>query len=288
MLPGILSPDPPDLLEIRHRWLWAIGFLLAWAAAIFAPFQWLHAGYVFASLPCAWFVFRQRRFVLVAIVPVAYAILKGGYLPPWTMAALLLGLAPMFLRPRRVWAAAWAVAILACAIEYYSMPAGTVPPRRELVVVGDSLCTFGLIPELRKTAPVPVQDRAQPGITAAYALRTIVPELEQLEDRCFVVELGGHDYLRGEPIEETLEEIVQRLKAKGNDVILVEIPNGLIRDSFGGVYRRLARRYGAALISDTMIRRFVLQPSMSNDGLHPSLEGSRLFAEEITRRLSRR
>jgi acyl-CoA thioesterase-1 len=103
-----------------------------------------------------------------------------------------------------------------------------------------------------------------------------------------VVELGGNDYLRDVPpgeIESTLDEILTRLKAARHGIVLVEIPNGFVRDSLGGVYRRLARRHGAALIPDTMVRLFVLYPPYSNDGLHPSLEGSRYFARQIMARL---
>jgi acyl-CoA thioesterase-1 len=285
--PGILSPDPAPDTSWRSLAL-RIGLILACLAALLLPPRWIYLGYVVTSVPCAICVAVRTRFALAGLVPAVYALIKGGYLPLWTIAVLLLGLLPMFVRPRAILAGLWAASLLVCAIEFHSMGRASVPAGKEIVILGDSLCEFGLETELRKISPVPVLRRSAPGITAHEALEQIVPRIESLRERCFVVELGGHDFLKGFPasqIEADLDAILTRLGAGGNHLILVEIPTGLVRDHLGGVYRRLARKHGAALIPDTMVRTFVLIPGYSNDGLHPNLEGSRLFAREIVSRL---
>jgi len=269
--------------------------LLALVALVIPP-PWIFAGYALAAVPGVVQLVRgrpfDRRLALAAALPPAYALLKGGYLPPWTAVALAGGFLPALLRPRAARAAGaalWAAGVVACAVEFHTMAPATVPARSEIVFVGDSLSLMGVEAELRALVPVPVAGAAVSGISAREALATVIPKIEGLRDRCFVVELGGHDHFRGasrDEIEPILDEILTRLARNGNSLVVVEIPNGVVRDRWAGVYRRLARKHGAALVPDTLVRSFVLVPWLNiGDRLHPNAAGSRMYARAVARRV---
>ncbi len=76
--------------------------------------------------------------------------------------------------------------------------------------------------------------------------------------------------------------------------MLVEIPRGFVTDTFGGIERRLARKYDLQLVSDTPIRKFVFFSSLvppgiwldasqhlSEDGLHPNQRGNQVLANYV-------
>lgn len=111
-----------------------------------------------------------------------------------------------------------------------------------------------------------------------------------------IIELGGHDYLRGYPKESTRESLVQIINTCRDidaQVVLVEIPRGFIVDPYFGLERELARTFDLELVSDTAIRMLVLRspssplgrafskPYLSDDGLHPNVAGARYLAEVI-------
>ena len=171
---------------------------------------------------------------------------------------------------------------------------------RPIVLLGDSL-TAEMPPEgsyadhLQTLVSRPVINLGVPGITTSKAL-TILPDVIAARPQVVVVELGGHDYLRNRTREETranLERIIVEIQAAGAAVVLVEMPRGLIRDSYRGVERELARRHGLVLVADTPVRRLVLQNQyspldvvcpnsrLSEDGIHPNALGNRLLAEWV-------
>ena len=140
---------------------------------------------------------------------------------------------------------------------------------------------------------IPVADFGLDGMTTGAALK-LLPAIAKMNPQVVVVELGGHDFLQGHSRQETkenLEKIVDACRAIGAEVILMEIPRGLITDRFRGLERELARQQGLELIPDTAIRRLVLSsaiappgswlPSawhLSDDGLHPNPQGSQMLA----------
>ena len=88
--------------------------------------------------------------------------------------------------------------------------------------------------------------------------------------------------------------IIEACRDNDIAVVMVEIPRSFIRDPWRGLERELARQYDLNLVSDTVIRRFILfspliPPGMwlsehqhlSNDGLHPNKLGNKAFAEAV-------
>jgi acyl-CoA thioesterase-1 len=104
-----------------------------------------------------------------------------------------------------------------------------------------------------------------------------------------VVELGGNDLLRGQPIDLTKEKltaIVKAGKAAGAEVILLGItaPTSVgteHKQAFDALYTDIARAHGATLLPG-FLDRLMQQPELIQaDGLHPTAEGHVLLAETL-------
>jgi lysophospholipase L1-like esterase len=178
---------------------------------------------------------------------------------------------------------------------------------RPIVCLGDSLSAWPTAREgypqvLGELVSVPVVNLARPGITSRAALE-ILPLLEQANPQIVVVELGGNDFVEGDEraaVKANLEAIITACRGMGAEVVLVEIPRGLVWDPFGGLERNLARKHDLELVADTPIRNLVLwspsgplgmlggpQSYLSNDGLHPNARGNRHLAQYVADALIR-
>jgi lysophospholipase L1-like esterase len=188
----------------------------------------------------------------------------------------------------------------------HSSRAVELHPARPIVCIGDSL-TSGVRPyggypdDLEKLLAVPVVNLGQPGITAEEAL-ALLPRLRQAKPQAVVIELGGHDFLRGRDRAATksdLEKVIGASREMGAEVVLMEIPRGFMVDPFAGLEREIAHERDLELVSDTAIRNLVLwsphappgmwigEPYLSDDGLHPNANGNQHLAEQVARVLAR-
>lgn len=177
---------------------------------------------------------------------------------------------------------------------------------RPIACIGDSLTT-GLSDDeaypayLQQLVTVPVLDFGRAGITAQDAFKQL-PSAHESQPQIVVVELGGHDFLRGygrAATRKTLVKIIEACRDAGAAVVLIEIPRGFITDEFSGLERQLAREYDLELVPDTAIRMLVVQspaipvigglaqPHLSDDGLHPNVDGAKFLAETICQSLVR-
>jgi lysophospholipase L1-like esterase len=199
----------------------------------------------------------------------------------------------------------WVVWIWMSA-EWYSSTGGigqqAVLPGRPISCLGDSLTGFGYPKRLREMISIPVVDEGCNGISAGEAISRL-PALLKANPQAVVVELGGHDFLRGRTRAATREHLVRIIEACrsiGAQVILMEIPRGFMIDKYAGLERQLARQYGLVLIPDTAIRRLVLWSPvippgawlprnawLSDDGLHPNDRGNQMLAEYVADALAR-
>jgi lysophospholipase L1-like esterase len=171
---------------------------------------------------------------------------------------------------------------------------------RPVVLLGDSLSSGGLARVLEKRLTVPVIDLSQGGITTADGVKKI-PDLLMARPQAVIIELGGHDSLRGRSrreASENLEQIISASRFLGAEVILFEIPLGFITDSYAGLDRELALRHDLELIGDGAIRQLVyFSPFtplgrwtgrvLSYDGLHPNDAGNEFLAGRVAAALGR-
>jgi acyl-CoA thioesterase-1 len=169
-----------------------------------------------------------------------------------------------------------------------------------IVVLGDSLAAGLGLPEdqafpavvearLRDAGfAVTVVNAGVSGDTTAGGLRRLDWILGQQPD-LVVVELGGNDALRGQPlegIEANLREIVRRSRQAGAAVVLcgMDIPTNFGPDytqGFAALYERVAADEGATLVPG-FVREVGLDPDLLQpDGLHPTAEGQQRLAEVL-------
>lgn len=167
---------------------------------------------------------------------------------------------------------------------------------RPVVCLGDSLTAFGYPMRLEELVSIPVIDLGENGITTADGVKQL-PQLVDANPQVVVIELGGHDFLKGHTRAETkenLKKIIESSREIGAEVVLMEIPRGFVTDRFDGLERELAREMDLTLIPDTAIRKLVLwspyaPPGMwfspawhlSDDGLHPNKLGNQHLAESV-------
>jgi acyl-CoA thioesterase-1 len=174
------------------------------------------------------------------------------------------------------------------------------PAALRVVVLGDSLSAgLGLaeadafpavVQELlrRNGHEVDVVNAGVSGDTSAGGLSRVDWVLRQQPD-ILVVELGGNDALRGQPIEnieDNLRQIVRRGRDSGARVVLLgmDLPTNYGPDyagRFAEMYGRIAREETAVLVPG-FVREVGTDPTMMQpDGLHPTAEGQRLLAETL-------
>ncbi len=175
---------------------------------------------------------------------------------------------------------------------------------RPVVCIGNSL-TSGIAPDpgypehLAKLLNVPVINLGRAGISTTEGVKLIPPMLSS-RPQVVIIELGGHDFLKGRSREATRDNLLQIIRAVreiGAEPILMEVPRGFMLDPFAGLERELARQEDLELISDTVIRRLVLWspyappgmwtggPYLSDDGLHPNSAGNEELAKASLRAL---
>jgi lysophospholipase L1-like esterase len=170
---------------------------------------------------------------------------------------------------------------------------------RPIVCMGDSLSVTGYPRILEKRLRVPVVDKAQGGITTADGVKQL-PEVLALKPQAIVIELGGHDSLRGRSrseAKENLETLIRAGRDAGAEVFLFEIPRAFVMDPYAGLERELARKYDLELIHDGAVRQLVIFSPftplgksgrvLSYDGLHPNDAGNAFLADRVEAALKR-
>ena len=172
-----------------------------------------------------------------------------------------------------------------------------------IVVVGDSLSSgYGITAEQSWVAML--EDRLQAegygyrivnasiaGDTSAGGLARLPRLLAAHEPKLVVIELGGNDGLRGQPVatlRDNLAKMIEQSKQSGADVVLagIQIPPNYgttYTQALAAVYPELAHRFNAPLIDfileDVALHRELMQP----DGIHPNAAGQKIVFGNVWR-----
>jgi len=188
--------------------------------------------------------------------------------------------------------------LLVLAIQ--GVPAGW-GAERTIVVVGDSLSSgYGLNGEpswvtmleerLREEGyGYEVLNASIAGDTSAGGLSRLPRLLERAEPGWVIIELGGNDGLRGQPVENlrhNLASMIELAQARGARVLLLGIrmpPNygEAYAQALHAAYVDLGREYHVPLVGFLMDGVALDTSLMQHDGIHPNAAGQRVMLDNV-------
>ena len=129
----------------------------------------------------------------------------------------------------------------------------------------------------------PVINLGVPGDTTADGLARI-GELDAYKPKVVLLLLGGNDYLKRIPQEQTfanLAAIIKDIQSRGAIVLLLGVRGGLFGDYFSSGFEDLRSAYHTAYVPDVMDGLLGDKQYMS-DQIHPNDAGYAAIADRIT------
>lgn len=128
-----------------------------------------------------------------------------------------------------------------------------------------------------------------PGDTSSGGLARLPALLEAHEPRIVIIELGGNDGLRGQPVgvlRDNLAELIGLTRAHGAQAVLagIRIPPNYgpsYTRTFADVYPQLAAELDVPLVGFLMQDVALNRELMQADGLHPNERGSEVMLENV-------
>ncbi|MEK7531703.1 MAG: GDSL-type esterase/lipase family protein [Patescibacteria group bacterium] len=170
------------------------------------------------------------------------------------------------------------------------------PPKGEVVVAfGDSLVegvgsTEGndFVSLVSVNVGIPIRNFGHAGDTTRDGLLKLPRVLDENPDMVLLL-LGGNDYLKKIPKEETfknLEIIIQTLEDHGALVVLLGVRGGIFGDHFAEGYEILQKKYHTAYVSNVLEGIF-FDTTLKSDEIHPNDKGYAVIAARVTEELKK-
>lgn len=170
-------------------------------------------------------------------------------------------------------------------------------PRAARPTDGESIIAFGdslvagrgassgqdFVSVLSKRLGIPIINAGRSGDTTGSALARLDRDVLALNPRIVIVLLGGNDFLRRVPTEETfgnLGTIVDRVRRHGSAVVLVGVSVGLFTDPYRAEYEALAQRTSAGLVPD-VLDGIIGHADLMADSIHPNDRGYEIIADRL-------
>ena len=189
--------------------------------------------------------------------------------------------------------AAAAVSIAAVAVYLFffnTAPIANYPSAgTDIVAFGDSLVAgtgssdgHDFVSLLSGAIGQPIVNLGVPGDTTADGLARI-NGLDAYKPKVVLLLLGGNDYLKRIPQEQTfanLAAIIKDIQSRGAIVLLLGVRGGLFGDHFSSGFEDLRDTYHTAYVSNVLDGLLGDKKYMS-DQVHPNDAGYRLIAERI-------
>jgi acyl-CoA thioesterase I len=152
-----------------------------------------------------------------------------------------------------------------------------------IVAFGDSLVEgvgskngTGFVGPLSSMLREPIKNYGRPGDTTAQGLERLPQVLsENPNPKVVLVLLGGNDYLRKVPIEQTfsnLRSIITDIQKTGAVVVLLGVRGGALGDKFESRFEALADEMKVGYVSDVLSGLYGRSEYMS-DTVHPNDAG---------------
>jgi acyl-CoA thioesterase-1 len=174
-----------------------------------------------------------------------------------------------------------------------------------IVVVGDSLSSgYGMATEQSWVALLTERLKSEgygydvvnasiAGDTSAGGLARLPRLLEAHSPAVVIIELGGNDGLRGQPIavlKDNLTKMIEQSQHAGARVALAQVqipPNygPAYTRALAAVYPELAERFHVTLIDLALPEVALKQELMQSDGIHPNAAGQQVVFANVWRAL---
>ncbi len=158
-----------------------------------------------------------------------------------------------------------------------------------VILFGDSLAegvgaTEGndLATQLGKIAGVPILNYGVSGDTTRDGLLRLDRALAE-DPRIAIILLGGNDFLKKVPREETfqnLEKIVAAFQKQGAIVMVLGVRSGIIGGGADDEFEALVEQTDSAYMSDVLSGVFA-QSELMSDAIHPNDKGYAKIAERL-------
>ncbi len=163
-----------------------------------------------------------------------------------------------------------------------------------VLAFGDSL-TYGTGARSEDSYPVvlgqligrTVVGAGVPGEMTAGGLQRLSGELDEHRPRLVIVCLGGNDMLRRVApanIETNLREILQLIKSRGLDVMLIGVPAPGLLTSAPQFYEKLAQEFRIPY-EGKVVTSVLYKAELKSDPIHPNAAGYRKMAEAVAKLL---
>lgn len=169
-------------------------------------------------------------------------------------------------------------------------PVARLAPGDVVLAFGDSL-TYGTGAKAEDSYPIvlgqlighTVVRSGVPGEQTAGGLERLPEVLDEHKPKLVIVCLGGNDMLRkGTPenIEANLRKILQEIKSRGLDAMLIGVPAPALIASPPEFYSKLAREFAIPYEGD-IITSVLYKSELKSDPIHPNAAGYRKVAEAV-------
>lgn len=161
---------------------------------------------------------------------------------------------------------------------------------KTIVCFGDSITkSFGADPGedypnvLSRKVDRPVINAGVVGDTTSDALQRIETDVLEHDPRMVIVMLGGNDFLKKVPKQETfrsMESIVDKIQDHGAIAVIAVVKIGFINDVYTKEFKRIANEKGALFVPNIM-KGILSNPQLKYDQIHPNSDGYRVIADRI-------
>lgn len=148
--------------------------------------------------------------------------------------------------------------------------------------VGASSRENNFVSILSKRIGEPIINLGVSGNTTGDGLSRI-KELDGYDPKIVILLLGGNDYLRKIPKEETfnnLAKIIENIQSRGAIVLLLGVRGGIVSDEYKNEFEILSKKYKTAYVPNVLSGLLTNQKYMA-DAIHPNDEGYRIIADKI-------
>lgn len=116
-----------------------------------------------------------------------------------------------------------------------------------------------------------------------------VKTLDKYKPKVVILLLGGNDYLRKVPEDQTfknLEKIIDEIHARGSMVLLLGIQGGVLKDNYEARFEDLAEKKGTAYVPN-VLDNIIYDRTLMSDAVHPNDLGYERIAEKIKPKLEK-